>query len=252
MATYSMRYGAYTEKGRGKEYNQDHYFCAALESGDKITGLFAVADGVGGLSRGEVASGLACRELGAWWESNKQRDTSGYLQEMAALPDLAGRINRLILSAGKEYGSGMGTTLSLLAVCGNSALVIHIGDSRIYRVRKGFLGRQDKVEQLTQDDSTKVLRQDRSGNPFYKEVLTACLGMCEPIDPHILQLDLRRGDRFILCSDGLYKKNPDTAMLRRLLSRYSEEDSGYCLHTVEAVRQQGETDDITMVYAAVE
>lgn len=252
MAGYTMQFGAYTEKGRGKEYNQDHYFCAGQENSQGIIGLFAVADGVGGLSRGEVASGLACRELGAWWELRKQCAAPDYRREMKGLPEVVNRINRLILSAAREYGTEMGTTLSLLAVCGEEGLIIHVGDSRIYRVCRGFLGFTEKAEQLTQDDSAQVIRQDRNGTPYYKEVLTACLGMRETVAPHILQVDIKRGNRFILCSDGLYKKNPGIAAFKQLVFRVSERDSGYCEQTVRAVRQQGETDDITMVYMGVD
>lgn len=252
MAEYNMRFGAYTERGSKKEYNQDHYVCSSMAAREGTVGMFAVADGIGGLSRGEVASGLACRELERWCDSKKPDSISDYMQEIKALPDLVCRINRLIMSAGKEYGAGMGTTLSLLAVCQNKALLINIGDSRIYRIRRGFLRRQDKLELLTQDDSTQILRQDGSGNSYYKDVLTACLGMRDTVTPHIAEINIKRGDRFIVCSDGLYKKNPEIAMLKQLLSRFSERDSDYCEQLVKAVRQQGETDDITVVYVSMD
>ncbi len=145
--------------------------------------LFGVFDGMGGEARGEMASYLAAKTAAEW-----PRLSAGQLDPLCR------RMNRAICGyAANEHLRSAGTTASLLLFDRRGAVCCHIGDSRICRYRDGAL------EQLTKDDVLPAC----AGR---KAPLLQCLGIPEEemrIRPHIDRHSVRRGDTFLICSDGL-------------------------------------------------
>ncbi len=201
---------ALTHVGRVRDHNEDKHLV------DEGLQLFAVADGMGGHAAGEVASELALEtfieivEAGAAHvaalreapESREARREVLKLLEAAAHAACAA-----VFEAGRndERKRGMGTTLCVLLAVPDRAFIAHVGDSRIYLVRGG------KTHQLTQDHTlqNELLKRGRLsaeeiGRVKQKNALTRAVGVYASVDVDTLDLDVLPGDRFVICSDGLY------------------------------------------------
>ena len=203
---------ARTDIGRRRQINEDAFFR------DDARGFYVVADGVGGHNKGEIASREAVDHLKSW-VYGAARDLDR-LVERVGLGDseCVWEIRRLLESGVKNacymiHGmaeldpekKGMSTTLSALLLRANIAFAVHVGDSRVYRIR----GKQ--VLQLTEDHTlinykvkhgkmTKEEAEKASG----KNVITRAVGHKEYVQVDTADIDVRAGDRFMLCSDGLH------------------------------------------------
>lgn len=179
--------GVATDIGRVREGNEDSFLSEHP--------LYAVADGMGGHRGGEVASQLALDTLGTLF-----REGRGTLAEQVR------EANRVVFerSAGDRKVAGMGTTLTAALIEGDSAHLVHVGDSRAYLLRAGSL------RQVTQDH-TLVARMVKLGEITpgeaevhpHRNVLTRVLGTEPDMEPDEEDLGLLEGDRLLLCSDGL-------------------------------------------------
>jgi len=187
--TYTFATGSATHIG-GRETNQD-----AMLVGN---GLFAVADGLGGLQDGEVASRLALDTLETVF--GEDRSVSGLL-------DACREANRAVWQRAKLQETTMGTTLAVLAMTSDAAtIVLHVGDSRLYRLRHG------RLEQLTRDHTviSELIRagelSDEAAEAHpHRYVLTRAIGVVPDVDIDHAGVSCEPRDRLMLCSDGLYK-----------------------------------------------
>jgi len=137
---------AKSDIGKVREVNQDYYYIA--DSLDEIQ-LFILADGMGGYNGGEIASKLAVQSTKSYIENNFkeiEKDKESIIQLVASSMEYA---NMIVYEKAKENKEleGMGTTLEVCLIYNNRAFIGHIGDSRIYRIRKDFM------RKLTQDHS---------------------------------------------------------------------------------------------------
>ncbi len=209
MPTISV---AATDVGRRRPHNEDAYLC------DDLQGFYVVADGVGGHSKGEVASREAIEQL-QMWVRGASRDLLRLSQQVTAGNQDARWDIRRLLEGGVQsacymvFGmaeidpekKGMSTTISAVLVSGGFCYAAHVGDSRVYRVR----GRE--VLQLTEDHTlinyklkhgfiTKEEAEHASG----KNVITRAVGHKDYVQIDTADVDVRPGDRLMLCTDGLH------------------------------------------------
>jgi protein phosphatase len=149
--------------------------------------------------------------------------------------------------------SGMGTTLTAVAILGESTLLIgNVGDSRAYRIRDAA------IERLTRDHS--LLEQFKEAYPEmtpeeernfpHKNVITRALGLSESVEVDVQTHELRPGDLYLLCSDGLSGQVPDEEILEVMRDPRSLELS--VAELVERANQQGGHDNITVVALAAD
>ena len=198
-----------SDLGQVRKKNEDNYLV------DALNGLYIVADGMGGGVEGERASRRAIEMFSATLynerqaikklaspheESDKEEATKILNKAMLAANQ---EILRIRESIGKD--AQMGTTLTAMLLLGQLGVIAHIGDSRVYRVR------YRELEQLSLDHSL-VAEQVREGfitpeqakiSPF-RNVLIQAIGRAGKITPQIDFFELRVGDQFLLCSDGLH------------------------------------------------
>ena len=167
------------ETGDRRENNQDHILYVNRKEAGHETGLFLVADGMGGLACGMETSGYIVQEFLRWWE----QDVSW------------------MFAYGKtsDEGQRTGSTLSLLFVLDEKYYIKHLGDSRIYYSHSG------QIRQITEDQTTVQKVRRRNGEEYYKSVLTMCVGIPERPKAYTTVGTLAPEDCFLLCSDGLYK-----------------------------------------------
>ncbi len=199
---------ALTDTGRVREHNED-----AIGS-DVDTGLLVLADGMGGYNAGEVASGIAVKTVLELVHDGVRRerqahDVSGesdHTRQSIVLRDAITRANKIIYQTSKSQPQceGMGTTIVAALFYNNRVSIAHVGDSRVYRLRG------DRFEQVTQDHS---LLQELVDRGFYSQeeamrslnrnYVTRALGIEPSVEVEVHEHDVRTGDIYVLCSDGL-------------------------------------------------
>jgi len=222
--------GAATDVGRVRSGNEDSFLVAGP------IGLFAVADGMGGHRGGEVASATAL-------ESLRASIARGALIDDAIVSANESVIDRADVDPDLR---GMGTTITALWIRGDESLIGHVGDSRAYLLRGGTL------TQITEDHSfvEELVREGRL-TPEQAEVhpqrsiITRALGIDRHVDVDVYRVQLRAGDRVLLCSDGL------TSMVRAseiatILQRNSDPNAAAAA-LVDAANEAGGEDNVTAV-----
>ena len=240
-----LQWAGATDVGRVRSENQDRYL-ARPESG-----LWAVCDGMGGHQGGETAAQTACDEIGrVYGQSQPPPHTDDLVQAVSAA-------NRAVHEKGNNDPdlTGMGTTVVALAVVtddkGDELFALaSVGDSRIYRMADGLF------EQLTEDHSLvadmvregSITPEDAASHP-QRNILTRVLGVYEDVPVDVMTVIPRPGDRFVLCSDGLFNEVTDdgmTSVLRRLADPAEAADE-----LVRLAVQGGGRDNVTVVIVDV-
>ena len=209
-----MRFSVYqvSRKG-GREKNEDRMgYCYTRDSG-----LFALADGMGGHPEGEVASQIALQTLAAMFQRDCKptlADPLRFLQEAT----IAGHHQLLRYATDRGLTDTPRTTVVAVLLQGNAAYWAHCGDSRLYLVRGGKLvarTRDHSYSELQQTMSQVVPMNDR----FNRNVLFTCLGSPgKPVVDTVGPLLLQSGDRLLLCSDGLWGTVDDAIITEQLSS----------------------------------
>lgn len=208
MLSYTS--GAVTDRGDVREENQDSILLLSGSIKGRPAALFAVADGMGGLSHGAQVSRYITLQFERWWYEDfpqliqEEMDCEDDIREL--LEQEIWDINKAVLDFRNRMQCRSGSTLSLLLLYNDNYYIESIGDSRIY------LMRNNKLTQLTSDQSlaARMMREhsmteeeaQRSG---MKNKLTMCIGMFLVPQSGYITGRLRRGDCFLLCSDGLYQ-----------------------------------------------
>ncbi|HWM84707.1 MAG TPA: cyclic nucleotide-binding domain-containing protein [Kofleriaceae bacterium] len=211
-----LTFAAATDVGRQRNHNEDNFLI------DKKLQLFIVADGMGGHAAGEVASSITVHQVRDAVYANRDlvdRFRGGdpdvqaveLLQVLEhAIQDACGTVyNRAQTEQEKR---GMGTTASVLLIAGAPGrlrgFIAHVGDSRIYLTRQG------QCHQLTEDHSLmnelvkrgKIRREEFESSPYkqFKNAVTRAVGVYASVEVDTFDFDILPGDRFLLCSDGMY------------------------------------------------
>tara|TARA_B100000686_G_C16745375_1_gene949145 strand:+ start:25 stop:831 length:807 start_codon:yes stop_codon:yes gene_type:complete len=211
-----------TDVGLKRKQNQDCCFPlpGSVETSDNNP-LMVVADGMGGLASGEIASKTAVDSI-----SSELLNDSTDLESIneKGLLNLLGRClekaNQEICDLGDEnLRGGMGTTCTLGLVAKNKLYLAHIGDSRAYLYREGILTQVTQDHSLIEEQlSAGYITEEEADNHPKKNIITRALGIDREISPQIDTLDLQAGDKLLFCSDGLHGLVPD-AEISDLLSK---------------------------------
>jgi protein phosphatase len=238
-----------TDTGQARDSNED----AILVEDDAR--LFAVADGVGGLNAGEIASGIAVGVLesslgsgsgprkSVW--SSWRRDLDATQNEITdAIMNAHARIRDEALKHGNER---MASTIAALVVREDRVTVAHVGDSRVYMLRDGTL------TPLTRDHSALTefidaglpLTEEQIKNFPYRNFITRGLGLKDTVEPTVHRLSAKPGDVFLLCSDGLTCEVTEPEIEAVLEQVDSAEKA--CRALVDLANQRGGSDNVSVV-----
>lgn len=242
------RLGLKTDLGSVRENNEDKAeFYEPTEPGVLASrgALYIVADGMGGHAAGQIAAELAIkRTLAEYYDGMADSPAEALLDAFQAANNFVRSVARAVPGR-----SGMGTTLTALALVEGSAVLCHLGDSRAYLLRDGG------IEQISEDHSW-VAEQVRSGalteaeaeTSPYRNVITQCIGPLEEIAPQISAVETRPGDRWLLCSDGLTGHVTYDELLE-VSSGHSPSEA--CRRLVELANARGGRDNITVLIVDV-
>jgi len=245
-----VQYASRTDVGMRRAANQDNLavrMCTDFEEWSRCGHLFAVADGMGGHAVGDLASRITVSTL-----------PLAYYKQEATDVDI--RLRQAIIAANKAINDksrenrefeGMGTTCSVLSLSEAGAMIGHVGDSRVYRVRKG------RIEQLTFDHSLQweMIRLGRAtaeNVELYhpRNVITRCLGPDLAVQVDVEgPFSVEPGDVFMLCSDGLTNHVNDEE-LGVILSGLPPEKSSRLL--IDLANCRGGSDNSTVIVVHIE
>lgn len=194
LPPFNISHFGATDIGLLREENDDSFFIHSER------GLFAVADGVGGLPNGAIASAAAVQRIEDWLE---QTDTQrGELNFPLLFEEVHDHIRKLGRSF--ESLSGIGTTLTVAQIVGRQLIVAHAGDSGILLLRKGSCWALTRNHTIAEDIRSRLTGADSAYIAGELEhTLSRCMGQGEDAFPDIERFDLEAGDRLLLYTDGV-------------------------------------------------
>lgn len=211
-----MRVFAKTDLGKARDINQDYYYVS--DQNDEIQ-LFILADGMGGYNGGEIASRLATDSAKSYLKNNFgsiDYDKESILKLIENAVEYANMVVYEKSKSDKEL-EGMGTTLEICLIYNNKVYIGHIGDSRIYRIRKNFIRRltvdHSYVEKLVKDGT--ITREESYTHPK-KNMLTKALGCSAYIEPDVTVKGFLKEDILLICSDGLTNMVSEEEIIREV------------------------------------
>jgi serine/threonine protein phosphatase PrpC len=204
-----LRWGACSDVGRVRTLNEDSFLARH--------GLFVVADGMGGHDAGEVASALVVSVLGAL--------PSVPLPPIGAVAAALARANSAVFAAAGSDGitGSMGTTAVGLALVDNAGspnwTIFNVGDSRCYRLKSGHLDRLTKDHSYVAElvDQGVITPEQAVRHPE-RNVVTRAFGTDPLVEPDYVVMTAEPGERFLLCTDGLYNELPDEEIAQLLVA----------------------------------
>jgi serine/threonine protein phosphatase PrpC len=252
-----------TDVGQVRDGNEDAFAIGDLDRGALWTGdgalttdgargpLLVVCDGMGGSEGGEVASDLAA---GTVWKEMYAAQATTDPEVFARLLRRAVRAaNRRVYQQARRQVSlrGMGTTVSAAGFVADRLVIATIGDSRAYVLRSGVFTQVSRDQSLVSAlVSAGQLTMDDARAAQAQSAILQAVGVTEDVDPSLSMVDLRRGDRVLLCTDGLYNQLGESAVAAILMSARPPEHLARAL--VDAARAAGGADNITAVVAIVD
>lgn len=233
----------------GRQENQD---CAGVR--DTSLGLLVVVcDGMGGMQGGQVASSTAVTAIMSFFNSvDKQSDPA------MTLVKAINEANAQIIAKGKENPQlmGMGTTVTALLKTPKSAIVAHVGDSRVYQFRSGKkVFRTFDHSMVFEMVKEKVITEEQARLSVQSNVILKALGVKPDVEVEWHELPYLKGDRFVLCSDGFWGAMPEVEFIKQTAC---VSDAKKALETtanmVESIGKEkgGDYDNLTAVILDIE
>ncbi len=198
-----MRAFSKTDIGKLRKMNQDYIYVSPEDDSLK---LYILADGMGGYNGGEIASRLAVESAKNYiksYFSSIQLDKDSILQFLKETVDFT---NKTVYQRAREEKDleEMGTTLEICLIHSNRVYIAHVGDSRIYRIRKKFMRKlttdHSYVEKLVKDGT--ITKEQAFSHPK-KNMLTQAVGCELEVHPEIIVKGFLKDDILLMCSDGL-------------------------------------------------
>lgn len=249
-----MIVAAHSNIGNHRSVNEDSLCVKVARSDFGHYVMAVICDGMGGLSKGELASATVVEMFSGWFDSElplllHEEDFSQKVKDQ--WKDLIHKANHDIEQYGKRLNKMMGTTVSAMLFCKNEYYIIaHVGDSRIYQI-------DSRVLQLT-EDQTVAAREVRSQRmtPEYaknspsQHVLLQCVGASSAVSPVFYEGTVKKGCSYLLCTDGFYHIPGEREWIDAFVR--NEEWDEIRLHeqivdVAESIVSRGETDNLSAI-----
>lgn len=240
---------AKTDMGRVRENNEDKHEFFIAESDEELASrghVLIVCDGMGGHEAGQIASELAVKTFIEVYRSHPAESAE------AAAEAAVIAANRFVCDNARAIPSrkGMGTTLSAMLVVQNRAVIAHVGDSRIYRLRGEELTMLT-VDHTWVEDTVRMgmmSREEAEAHP-YRHMLTRAVGTEDTVPVMVETFDLEEGDLYLLCSDGVTNHVSDQ-MIHDTLAASSPSEAAWSV--VNQALIGGGSDNATVIVARID
>jgi protein phosphatase len=244
-----MEFFAQTDVGRKRDHNEDCYYATSkMSTSGKEIGIFVVADGVGGVDKGEVASFIACKSIGQRLMDEINDDAILSMDNREKVSVAIRDANKAIREEAQKTGisGGMGTTAVVALATDNQLLVANVGDSRAYNLL-GHLRQVTKDHSLVQElvDAGQLAKDDMDKHP-QRNVITRALGIRDVVEIDFFPYELKAEDPFILlCTDGLYSMvDPGPLLTEENLALRLD---ALCRSMIGSANDNGGSDNITAI-----
>ncbi len=230
-----MKAAGRTDRGKVRELNEDSF--------GYNDNLFVVADGMGGHQAGEVASAIAV-------ETILKADLSENV--ITSLKRTLVAANQTIYRQAEQNKelNGMGTTVAVLYLENGLAYVTHIGDSRVYYLSNNSLKLLTSDHSLVNElvKTGEITVEEAKSHP-QRNILTQALGSKDTLDPEIIKIEVNKGDKFLICSDGL-TGSVSELLIRDYMSQ--DEDPGTIVNQlINSANELGGADNITAILVEI-
>lgn len=245
MKKYKIATKAISDVGAIKKVNEDSIITKLAIGPKGSQGIFAVFDGVGGLKKGDKASGLCKKIFEEWWKS--KRGFLPYLTDkeiINCINEVLYMCNNKISMYGLEHDISLGSTASILVIVKGKYYIAHVGDSRIYKFK-------DQLGQLTKDHSLVAFKVKKGEMTMEeakvskeKNILLQCIGLREDIKIYNKTGSIKDGDKFMLCSDGFSNKLDNKEICKLFCDNYKDEK---LKEAIDLVKSRGERDNISAI-----
>ncbi|HEY6084573.1 MAG TPA: Stp1/IreP family PP2C-type Ser/Thr phosphatase [Nitrospira sp.] len=246
-------HSAKSDIGLKRTHNEDRFLA------DPTLGLYVVCDGMGGSNAGEVASMMAIEAIHAYFRAGIPCVDSPGLLDANVSPQ-SRRLAAAILAANDAIHraswmntayAGMGTTVVAVHIVDDLVSVAHVGDSRLYLIRNGTIGRLTVdhswvAEQVQQG----LLTEEEAERSPKRNIVTRALGVEATVDVEIGEILVRPGDRLLMCTDGLTRCVRSTDILQTIESTSSIEASTECL--LNLANDAGGEDNATVLLLSID
>jgi serine/threonine protein phosphatase PrpC len=240
-----------TDIGTTKDSNQDSLLVKHASSAVGEVLMAIVCDGMGGLSKGELASATVVREFSVWFDKELPHELSTVDMSVIGgkwelmLKDL----NVRILEYGKKIGTNLGTTFTGILFINDKYVIAHVGDTRVYYI-------YHNIKQLTEDQtviareiSRGTITPEQAKTDSRRNMLLQCVGASKVVNPQIICGNTEKGT-YIICSDGFRHKITEAEMYEYLnphkLSNKSAMHSN-AKHLIDLVKKRKERDNISVI-----
>jgi serine/threonine protein phosphatase PrpC len=251
-----------TDVGKSRKINQDSALVkvANTKKHGRIS-LVAVCDGMGGLSKGEIASCKAIRTLESWFHEElillQNLDTEELWRVIEeSFRRMVVRISGELKKYGKHRGISLGTTMTALFQMGNRYIVVNVGDSRLYAIRGDKVYRLTKDQSVLQDKLDKGLITPREAlYDDQKSVLLQCIGSSAVPVPEIRKGEFEGSTTIIACTDGFWRTMNEEELYQKLCPQMcvSGEDMLLeCKKMVKDAMDRDEDDNISVAAVCME
>ena len=238
-----------THVGRQRQHNEDSFL---VEDGAR---LFLVADGMGGHAAGEIASRIAVDSISEFILHTKEDDGTWphaydehFKRSTNRLMAAVRMANTRVLEAMRKDARlrGMGTTVVACMADNEIMSFAHVGDSRAYLIRDKHISRvtNDHSWVFEQVQAGMLTEAEAEKHPL-RNVITRALGGALQVNPDASEVEIRTGDVYLLCSDGLTGMVPEDEILRVVTENENLEDA--CQHLIEEANERGGLDNVTAV-----
>ena len=238
-----MRILGKSDVGKAREMNQDSFYVSDVNDGIK---LFILADGMGGYKGGEIASNLAVASSKNYICNNFPNIVKEKEEILKLIGDAIEYANFVVYEKSKENSeiSDMGTTLDICLIYNNKVFIGHVGDSRVYRIRKNIIRKltndHSYVAQLVKEG--KLTKEEAYNHPR-KNMLLKAIGCNSLVEPDVMYKGFIKDDILLMCSDGLTNMLKDEEIYQILLD--NPEKPVEIL--VKKANDAGGTDNITAI-----
>lgn len=251
--SHAIEMVARSDPGKVRRNNEDAVFA------NPKLGLAILADGMGGHNAGEVASGLAITALGselehAFGKQPPYQESAGHLSHAhEVLADVIARTNAAVHRAAQSNPkfAGMGTTLVAVQFYDNKFVVAHVGDSRLYRWRDGFLTRLTRDHSLLQEQiDNGIISPEAARYAPNRNLVTRALGAEATVAVEMGEHEALPDDVYLLCSDGLSDMAEDRE-IAAIMMEFSANMQLCAARLVEKANEHGGRDNVSVILARI-
>lgn len=238
-----MKVFAKSDIGKAREMNQDSYY---VSMPSENTGLFIVADGMGGYNGGEIASRLAIISAKNYIENNFSKIEHNKEELQKLIKNAIEYANMVVYEKSKEDQEleGMGTTIEVVLAYNDRVYIGHIGDSRIYRISKNIIRKltvdDSYVQKLVKDGT--ITKEEAKHHPK-KNMLMKALGCTSFVEPIVAVKGFLEDDVIVITSDGLTNMVSDEEMLAIIEDNVEKASD----ELIKKANEAGGLDNITVV-----